>query len=218
MRKKEPVTPDWQRQERTMTLEGEPVLSYVLSWPEAAGCPRLTRYYRRAARLWRARWERRLYPLACLELADCRARSRPFRPWNCELSGSAPWETEERASIVLTARETGGSGRSRLVTRGAVWRLRDGTPLPLSSVLPPEYRKQKVLLAALNRAAEECRRGGDILLDDDLKTRLHRLVDRQNFWLEENAAAFPLLQCAAAPAAEGCPVLRIPLPPPGGAS
>ena len=150
-----------------MTLEGEPVLSYVLSWPEAAGCPRLTRYYRRAARLWRARWERRLYPLACLELADCRARSRPFRPWNCELSGSAPWETEERASIVLTARETGGSGRSRLVTRGAVWRLRDGTPMPLSSVLPPEYRKQKVLLAALNRAAEECRRGGDILLDGD---------------------------------------------------
>ncbi len=218
MRKKEPVTLDWQRQERTMTLEGEPVLSYSLSWPEGAGCPRLTRYYRRAAQQWRARWERQLYPLACLELAACRARSRPFHPWRCQLAGELPPAAPGLASVVLTACETGGSGRSRQVTRGAVWRLADGTPLPPSMALPPEYRKRRALLAALDTAAEQLRGSGEVLLDGDLSQRLPRLLDRDSFWLEEDAAAFPLPQCAAAPAAEGCPVLRIPLPPPGGAS
>ena len=211
MGKAKAVCLHWQRQERTMTLEGEPVLSYELSWPEGENCPRLTRYYRRTAQAWKARWEQRLYPMACLELADCRARSRPFRPWNCELSGSAPWEAEERASIVLTARETGGQGQRRCVTRGIVWRLKDGTPMTLSMALPPEYRKRKALLAALGRAADQCRSGGEVLLDADLEPRLPRLLDRENFWLEEGRAAFPLPQYAAAPGAEGCPVLYIPL-------
>ena len=218
MREKEAATLNWQRQERTMTLEGEPVLSYVLNWPESEGCPRLTRYYRRAAQQWRARWERRLYPLACLELAACRTRSRPFRPWRCQLTGELPPVAPGLASVVLTARETGGNGRSRQVTQGTVWRLIDGTPLPLSALLPPEYRKRTALLAALNAAAEQLRGSGEVLLDGDLAHRLHRLVDRQSFWVEDGAAAFPLPQCAAAPGAEGCPVLRIPLPPSSGAS
>ena len=218
MEKKEAAPLVWQRREQVMTLEGEPVLSYALSWPEGADCPRLTRYYRRTAQQWRARWERRLYPLACLELAACRARSRPFRPWQCELSGASPAAAEGLASVVLTARES-SSLRSRQTTRGAVWRLADGTPLPLSAVLPAEYKRRKALLSVLNAAVERCRSRGEYLLDDDLSRRLPRLLDRDSFWLEEDAAAFPLPQCAAAPAAEGCPVLRIPLTvPPGGAS
>ena len=211
MGKKEAVQPCWQRREKTMTLEGEPVLSYVLSWPEGEGCPRLTRYYRRAAQVWQDRWERRLYPLACLELAACRARSRPFLPWRCELTGQSFPAGTGLTSVVLTARETGGRGLSRQTVQGAVWRLRDGTPLPMTMALPPEYRGKKALLAALGAAAEQCRSSGEVLLDADLERRLPRLVPRESFWLEGDTAAFPLPQCAAAPAAEGCPVLRIPL-------
>ena len=61
----------WRKKERTMTLEGERVLSYCLSWPEEENCRRITRYYARVAQLWQDRWEKRLYPLACAGPGQC---------------------------------------------------------------------------------------------------------------------------------------------------
>lgn len=203
----------WQRQERTMTLEGETVLSYVLSWPERADCARLTAYYRQLARAWKDRWERQLYPLACLELVRSRERSQVFRPWNCELTGEMPLCTAEVVSLVLCARENGGWGRGRTVLSGCTWRLRDGTPLPLSMLVPPEYRGRKKLLRALGAAAEQCRQEGGCLLDRELDPRLVRAFCPDNVWLEGEALAAAFPQCALAPAGEGCPVLRVPLAP-----
>ena len=54
------VQVSWSREERTLTLEGEPVLTYALSWPavENAGLGGrwISCYYARLAGSWRRRW------------------------------------------------------------------------------------------------------------------------------------------------------------------
>ena len=79
------VQVSWSREERTLTLEGEPVLTYALSWPavENAGLGGrwISRYYARLAGSWRRRWEREVYWRACLALAEAREGARPFQPW-----------------------------------------------------------------------------------------------------------------------------------------
>ena len=132
-----------------MTLEGERVLSYCLSWPEEENCRRITRYYARAARLWQDRWEKHLYPLACLELVRCREQAGVFIPWRCEMTGKLAFCGRGLVSVVLTVREMDRPGRSRTVVKGITWRLKDGRPLPMGELLAPEQRRKKRLTAAL---------------------------------------------------------------------
>ena len=58
----EQITITWQEEERTLTLGGEPVLEYTLSWPQVEGGGLggrwVSRYYARLACHWRRRWER----------------------------------------------------------------------------------------------------------------------------------------------------------------
>ena len=71
---------DWQEERCTLTLEGEPVLKYVLSWPQVRGGGLggrwISRYYDWLARAWRLRWQREVYWKACIQLADRRAAAR----------------------------------------------------------------------------------------------------------------------------------------------
>ena len=50
----------WEREDRTLALEGEPVLEYALSWPRieggGLGGAWISRYYARLAGCWRRRW------------------------------------------------------------------------------------------------------------------------------------------------------------------
>ncbi len=52
----------WRREEERLTREGEPVLEYVLSWPEVEdgglGGRWIPAYYRRVARPGGERWRR----------------------------------------------------------------------------------------------------------------------------------------------------------------
>ena len=52
----------WEEEKRILTLEGEPVLKYVLSWPQVEGAGLggrwISRYYARLAQNWRRRWGR----------------------------------------------------------------------------------------------------------------------------------------------------------------
>ena len=60
----------WHEEKGSLTLEGEPVLEYTLSWPEVqnAGLSGrwISRYYDRLARSWKQRWQREVYLAACL--------------------------------------------------------------------------------------------------------------------------------------------------------
>lgn len=201
----------WRKKERTMTLEGTQVLSYNLSWPEEENCRRITRYYARMAQLWQDRWEKRLYPLACLELVRCREQAGVFIPWRCEMTGKLAFCGRGLVSVVLTVREMDRPGRSRTVVKGITWRLRDGRPLPMGALLGPEQRRKKQLAGALARAAEELRASGGCVLDRDWAEKLPAALDRDSVWQEGEQAAFALPQCSIAPAAEGCPILRVPV-------
>ena len=81
----------WREEMRTLTLEGEPVLEYTLSWPEVEnaglGGRWISKYYTRLAESWRRRWEREVYWQACLELAARREAARPFNLWRGGLAG-----------------------------------------------------------------------------------------------------------------------------------
>ena len=72
------------------TLQGEPVLHCVLSWPEMRGTWKgvapISRYYRRVVEEWEKRWQRELYLRACLDFADRQATGKPFRVWTARLT------------------------------------------------------------------------------------------------------------------------------------
>ena len=76
----------WREEKRTLVLEGEPVLTYSLSWPQVEGGGLggrwISRYYSNLAKSWRRRWEREVYWAACLALSARRETARPFTPWS----------------------------------------------------------------------------------------------------------------------------------------
>jgi hypothetical protein len=206
----------WERVEKTLTLTGEPVLSLCLSWPRMEGKGALARavnrYYDRLARRWQHRWEREGYLCACAELAQQREKSRPFRPWTAALSGQVTLEEGDYLSIALEAREMRGDGRTLEYRWGDIWDRRTGAPVPLGQLYPGQRRWRRQLLEQMKQAVQESRRQG-VCLDQGAEQRLRRWFsqDRTALTPQELLVWYP--QCTIAPAVEGAPVLRLPLPP-----
>ena len=205
----------WQRQRRTLTLEGEPVLEYALSWPcvegGGPGGRWIGRYYDRLARSWRRRWEREVYWRACLELAARREEARPFTPWRGELDGETALLQEGVLSLRFHGLEVRGDGRPARVRWGDVWKLREGAPKPLRTLFPGKRGWRKELWQALVRQGEERRRAGDCFLDGDWVRKARAARPLRDWCLTQEGVELSLPQCAAAPAAEGCPVFILPL-------
>lgn len=215
MEEREPIRVSWHREERTLTLEGEPVLAYVLCWPEVAGAGLggrwISRYYARLARSWRRRWEREVYWKACLELAGLRARARPFTPWRGELTGEVALCRDGLLSLRFRGWEDRGDGRPSRVRWGDVWRAREGSPCPLRELFPGEKGWKDRLWQELVRQGEARREAGDCFLDRDWARRARRGRPLDHYCLTGEGIEISLPQCAVAPAAEGCPVFRLPL-------
>lgn len=205
----------WQEERRTLTLEGEPVLEYRLSWPRVEGAGLggrwISRYYARLAGQWRRRWEREVYWAACLELAARRAGAKPFTPWQGELAGETALLREGTLSLRFTGFEVRGDGRPARVRWGDVWNVREGAPRPLRSLFPGERGWRGRLWRDLVRQGEERRRSGDCFLDGDWTRKAQKARPLRDWCLTEEGIELSLPQCAAAPAAEGCPVFTVPL-------
>ena len=205
----------WNREERTLTLEGEPVLSYTLSWPQVEGAGLggrwISGYYARLAKSWRLRWEREVYWAACLELAARREGAKPFTPWQGELAGETALLKDGVLSLRFTGLEVRGDGRPARVRGGDVWNLREGAPKPLSSLFRKERSWKKWLWQSVVRQGEERRRSGDCFLDGDWERNGKAARPLRGWCLTEEGVELSLPQCAAAPAAEGCPVFTLPL-------
>lgn len=205
----------WEKENRTLTLEGEPVLEYALSWPRIEGGGPggrwISRYYARLARCWRRRWEREVYWQACVELADRRQQARPFAPWQGELTGETALLRGGLLSLRLFGRETRGDGRPVQTRWGDVWELREGAPRPLGSLFRGERGWKGRLWQALIRQGEERRQGGDCFLDSDWAQKARKIHPFRGWCLTEEGVELTLPQCAAAPAAEGCPTFLLPL-------
>ena len=205
----------WRSEERTLTLEGEPVLRYALSWPQVEGAGLggrwISRCYARLAGHWRRRWEREVYWAACLELAARREESKPFTPWTGELSGETVLLRDGVLSLRFFGSEVRGDGRPARVRWGDVWNLREGAPKPLKSLFSGEKGWKKRLWQSAVRQGEERRQAGDCFLDGDCARKAKKTCPLRGWCLTEEGVEFSLPQCAAAPAAEGCPVFTLPL-------
>ena len=201
----------WEEEARVLTLEGEPVLRYVLSQPRIEGGGRggrwVSRYYARLAERWRRRWEREVYWWACLELAGRRAESKPFTPWSGELTGETALLRDGTLSLRFDGSEVRGDGRPARVRWGDVWTLREGAPKPLRELLGRGWKK--ALRRDLVRQGEARRQAGDCFLDPDWAKKTGKSF--RNWCLTEEGIEVSLPQCAAAPAAEGCPVFTVSL-------
>ncbi len=205
----------WEEERRVLTLEGEPALSYALSWPRiedgGLGGRWISKYYAKLAGRWRRRWEREVYWAACLELAVRREESRPFVPWTGELRGETAALRDGVVSLRFFGSEVRGDGRPARVRWGDVWQLREGTPKPLHSLFAGEKGWKNRLWQKLVRQGEERRQAGDCFLDGDWPQKAKKARPLRGWCLTEEGVEVSLPQCAASPAAEGCPVFTVPL-------
>lgn len=206
----------WQTERRTLTLEGEPVLEYSLAWPQVEGAGLggrwISRYYARLAQSWRQRWAREVYWAACLELAARREAARPFVPWTGELAGETALLRDGLLSLRFFGSEVRGDGRPARVRWGDVWKLREGAPQPLGSLFAGEKGWRRGMWQKLVRQGEARRQAGDCFLDGDWVQKAKRARPLRGWCLTEEGVEVSLPQCAAAPAAEGCPVFTLSLP------
>ncbi len=207
------LTVERKRQEWEMTLEGECVLTCVLTWPELTGTWKgigaVNRYYSRVMETWRRRWEWELYCMACLDLADRRSQGRPFRVWQAELETQITFQENGLLSLWQEGREHRGYDRPLIVRRGDTWSLAEGVPLTLASFFPKQRWWKRQVLEQVKEQAEERLAGGESLLDADCIRRLRREFDSENFYLTREGVQvfFPLYSLA--PGAEGIPAFSV---------
>ena len=204
----------WREEKRQLTLEGELVLEYTLSWPEVRGGGLggrwISRYYARLARAWRLRWQREVYWKACLELAACRAASRPFTPWKGKLGGEVALLEGGLLSLRLEGEEIRGDGRPSRVRWGDVWKVREGAPCSLREVLGKGRGWRKGLVDEVIRQGRSRREAGDCFLDGDWEKGAKAHLPHRDFCLTPAGVELTYPQCTIAPAAEGTPVSVVP--------
>ena len=94
---------------------------------------------------------------------------------------------------------------------GDVWKVRQGAPCPLGELMAGRRGWRKRLWAALSRQGEERRQAGDCFLDRDWLKKARDARPLKDYCLTGEGVELALPQCAAAPAAEGCPVFTLPL-------
>lgn len=205
----------WKEERRTLTLEGEPVLEYTLSWPQVEnaglGGRWISGYYTHLAKSWRQRWQREVYWAACLELAGRRAAARPFVPWIGELTGETVLLRDGVLSLRFYGCEIRGNGRPARVRWGDVWSVREGAPKPLRSLFAGEKGWRARLWRELVRQGEARRQAGDCFLDGDWSKKVKRTRPLRGWCLTGDEVEISLPQCAATPAAEGCPAFCLPV-------
>lgn len=211
----EEVRVTWEEERQTLTLEGEPVLEYALSWPQVEngglGGRWISEYYAHLAKSWRQRWQREVYWAACLELAARRAAAKPFTPWTGELTGETVLLRDGVVSLRFYGCEVRGDGRPARVRWGDVWNIREGAPRPLRSLFPGEKGWKARLWRDLVRQGEARRQAGDCFLDVDWPKKAKKARPFRGWCLTGDGVEVSLPQCAASPAAEGCPAFCLPM-------
>ena len=203
---------EWKESRVEKQLQGEKVLTILLRRPVVTGAgrgpARLDRYLQRLAAAWQERWEKKVYLLACLDLAQRREAGEPFRPWEASLTGEVTYQDEEMVSLRLDAVETRGDGRENRVRMGEVWRKPEGIPLSPYPRFFREHRWRRGLFGRWREQGEQRREAGDCFLDAGFEGQLPRYFSPWNYCRTQQGLEFYLPQGTVAPALEGVVTFR----------
>ena len=205
----------WQEDTRILTLEGEPVLEYHVSWPELRGTGRsgtkINRYYRRLIKSWRQRWEREVYWKACLNLATLRANSHPFVSWKGSLRGEVTLFTEHLLSIRMTGQEIRGNRPPNQVRWGDVWDIQEGAPYPIHALYCSCHRWKQKLISQLKKLAADQQASASRFLLPGWEHGLQTFFPKEDYCLTAQGIEIAYPQGSISPMAEGTPVFQLPL-------
>lgn len=201
---------------RVLKWEDAPVLILSLRYPklpeDRAGLRRVGRCYRRAADLWKTRWEGKLYRDACAAAEAAQAEGRPFQPWEAKLDYTVTLQREGLLSLYMDAWEYAGGAHGLTVRHADTWEPRSGTVRPLASFFPPRSHWRRQVLESLYTQAEARVAAGETLYFDDWPARLQGAFNPERFYLTEEGIAIFYPLYTIAPYAEGIPVFQIPYP------
>lgn len=204
------------RQEWELTLEGEPVLHCVLTQPVCTGTWKgleaINRCYRHAAEIWRRRWERELYCMACLDLADRRARGKPFRPWQARLTTQITYQGNGVLSLFQDGTEQAGYDRPLTVRRGDTWDLQTGAPQSLARFCSGQRHWKRKILEQVCQQMQMRLAQGESLLDTDCIRKRKKYFREDCYYLTSEGANVFFPMYAIAPGAEGIPTFCVTLP------
>lgn len=207
----------WTTHEETLTLEGEPVLIYRLSWPQLKqgrrGRAKINRYYRALIRSWKRRWDQEIYWKACLDLVQQRSVSRPFTPWRGELSGTVTYWRDGLLSIRMEGWETRGSGHPCKVRWGDVWRIKEGAPVSLRELFSKKKNWKLAVKQEILQQGHKLQADGECVFHSDWESQITPLLPSQDFCLTEEGLELTYPQGTLAPAVEGTPVFCLAVPP-----
>ena len=132
-----------QEVQRQWTQDGIPVLCLTMSLPLCTAplqnrrIRRMNRYYETFRRSYEAYCGKFLFPQAAEAFRMACGESRPFTPWQTEVSFSTTLRSGTLWSLVIDAVENTGGEPFRL-RRADTWDLRDGYPLALADFFPGE--------------------------------------------------------------------------------
>ena len=206
-----------------LDCEGEPVLSLAMALPvpveEGRADRRIAQCYQRFGALWRTRWTNVLQPRACAALSEARAASRPFQPWEAELTYHITYEEGGLSSLYLDVTERRGGARPLTVRTADTWERKSGTPLPLSHFLPTSPHWRRLAVEEVQHQALDRLQGGESLFYEDVEERAARHFSPRRFYLtQEGLLLFYPMWSLGSPA-EGIPEFYLPdaqLPLPAG--
>lgn len=198
----------------TLDCEGEPVLALSMALPlpeeESRAGRRIARFYQHFGALWKARWTDVLHPRACSALAEAREASRPFLPWEAELSYHITYEDDGLSSLYLDVTERRGAARPLTVRAADTWDRTTGTPLPLFHFLPPSRHWRRLAVEEVQRQAMDRLQEGESLFYEDVEERAAAHFSPRRFYLtEEGLLVFYPMWSLGSPA-EGIPVFFLP--------
>ncbi|MGI5964056.1 MAG: RsiV family protein [Lawsonibacter sp.] len=207
----------WHEAHRTLTLEGEPVLTFSILWPELLGAgfggKRISRYYSRMARQWSSRWEKEVYWWACLDLAEQRRQSRPFSPWSGFLKGEVAYYENGLLSLRFTGEEVRKQQKVSRVQWGDVWKIKEGAPLPLKDLFAANRNWRKTIVQEILRLGREEQQKGTRFFQNNWED-LAKKPPLQDYCLTQEGIELSYPQCTIAPAVEQNPVFLLPWQPP----
>ena len=201
---------------QTLAWEGEPALELELRWPrlpeQTPALRRINRYYRKTVQQWRERWQTDLLRQAGVSLQAARQASRPFTPWQAELTWRVTWQGDGLLSLYADAVEQTPGRRPFTVRRGDTWELASGTPCTLPSLFPPHTPWRRQILAAVEKQIRAALAAGESSFYEGWEKRLVTCFDPDRFYLTEDQICvfYPLFSIA--PFAEGIPCFSLPRP------